>query len=178
VGDALGQPRFDGGHRRRPGAARRRLRGAAPPTRPELLARGRRRALRRRRRRRAAGGAVVDGHRLAGRLHLAGGRGVVAGPGPLGPRPRGRRHQGRRRGGLLPAGRRAAVQRPQRRGGGVGLVGPLSRLHAAGPGRGASGRGRPVHALGLDRRAAHGRDLGRRPAVGLLVRCGRSWWRR
>ena len=71
------------------------------------------RPLRARRRRRAVRRALVDGHRLADRLHVAGRRGVVARAGQARARARRRGHQGRRRRGLL-LPRRRALRRRQR----------------------------------------------------------------
>ena len=85
-----------------------------------------RRPLRARIRRRAVRDPVVDGHRLAGRLHQPGGRGVVAGTGQARPGARRRGDQGRRRRGLLHPRRRAARRRPVGREAGVGARRPSS----------------------------------------------------
>ncbi len=77
VGDAVGQPRLA----RRAGPAAARIRAASPRAGIELRRRGRRRPLRCRAVRRAVRDPMVDGHRLAGRLHEPGRRGVVAGAG-------------------------------------------------------------------------------------------------
>ena len=74
LGDPVGQPRVG----RRPAPARPGVGAPAPRAGAELRAGGARGALREDRRRRAVRGALVDGHRLAGRLHLAARRGVVA----------------------------------------------------------------------------------------------------
>ena len=77
------------------------VRAAAPRASAELCPGRGRRALRAGFWRRAARAAVVDGHRLAGRLHERGGADVVAGLSQTGARARGRGDQGRRRGRLL-----------------------------------------------------------------------------
>ena len=59
--------------------------------------------------------ALVDGHRLADRLHVAGRRGVVARAGQGRARARRRGHQGRRRRGLLLPRRRPLRRRQHRR---------------------------------------------------------------
>ena len=127
--------------------------------------------LRARRRRRAVRRALVDGHRLAGRLHLAGGRGVVARAGQA--RARARRARASR-----PTTARATTSRDDvafadgrtGRRGGAGRTGLLYRrsmqraLDEVHPGEGVLfGR------CGLDRPAGGRRHLGRRPGVGLLV---------
>ena len=71
--------------------------------------------LRARRRRRAARRELVDGHRLAGRLHDPGRRGVVARAGQARAAPRRAGHQGRRRRGLVHPRRRALRRRHIRR---------------------------------------------------------------
>ena len=170
VGDAVGQPRLA----RRADPAPARVRAAAPRAGAELRpgrGRGRVRAVRvGRGAGRAVRHAVVDGDRLAGRLHQPRRRGVVARAGQARARARRRGDQGRRRRGLLhprrrPA-RRRADRRARRRGRsaactGVSMQRALDEVH---PGSGVLfGRS------GWTGQHAIGHDLGRRPGVGLLV---------
>ena len=115
------------------------------------------------------GVALVDGHRLAGRLHLARRRGVVARAGQARARARRRGHQGRRRRGLL-LPRRGAFADGRTGAEAAWAQGLLYRrsmqraLDEVHP-----GERRAVRPPGLDRPAGGRRHLGRRPAVGLLV---------
>ena len=163
--DAVGEPRLA----RRPVPARRRV-GAAAPRARRPTTRARDGHFVARRRRRAVRGALVDGHRLAGRLHLAAAeawwREQAKRVLELGVRG----HQGRRRRGLVPPRRRALRRRhaPAREaawGHGLRYRRSMQRaLDEVHP-----GDGRAVRPPRLDRPAGGRDDLGRRPAVGLLV---------
>ena len=143
---------------------------AAPRAGVELRARASGRPLRARRRRRAVRRALVDGHRLADRLHLARGGGVVA-----------RAGQGARcalgvegikaddgEGYYFPDDVRFAdgTHRRARR---VGARRAVPALDAARARRGPPRPRRAVRAQRLDRPAGDRDALGRRPGVGLLV---------
>ena len=99
LGDAVGEPRVD----RRPAPARRRVRAPAPRAGAQLRAGGARPATSSATRDGdAVRRALVDGHRLAGRLHLARGRATGGASRPRGVLDARRRgDQGRRRRGLL-----------------------------------------------------------------------------
>ena len=128
--------------------------------------------------RRAVRHPVVDGHRLAGRLHQPCGRGVVAGAGEAGAGAGRRGYQGRRRRGLLPPRAGAARRRAHRRRGGVGARRAAPRVPPARARRG------PSRARACCSGAAAGpvstRSATPGPAIRRRIsgRCACSWSRR
>ena len=164
VGDPVGQPRLT----RRTGAAPARVRASAPRAGAQVRRRRRRRPFRAGQRPHVRD-PVVDGNRLASRLHEHRRRGVVARAGQGGAGPGRRRDQGRRRRWLLHPRSRPPRRRQVRHVRRLGARRASPPQLAAGARRGPSRQRRRVRAQRLGRAAGHRPDLGRGPGLGLLV---------